>query len=400
MRKIELKKGIYWVGVVDWNIRDFHGYKTPRGTTYNAYLIVDEKIALIDTVKRNFYKEFVERLKKHVDLEKIDYLIVNHVEMDHSGSFPPIVEKLPNATIVSTEEGKAELEKHFGKEFEIKTVSSGDEVSLGKKTLTFIKTPMLHWPDSMMTYIVEDKILISSDAFGQHFASSKRFNDEVEASDIYDAAGDYYANILWLYSPLISRLIKQVVEMGIEIDMIAPDHGFIWRDKPMQIVEWYADWAEGKAKDKVVIVYDTMWGSTEKMANAVADGIMAEGVEVKLMRLKDSENSFVIKELLDSRGLLVGSPTLNNGMFPPVGSFLTYLKGLRPKKKIGACFGSFGWGGGACGAMADIVEQAGIKIILPSLELRWVPTAEELEKCKEFGKKFAREIIGQDGNEE
>ncbi|MHC1598636.1 MAG: FprA family A-type flavoprotein [Candidatus Methanofastidiosia archaeon] len=392
MKGLELKKGIYWVGVVDWNIRDFHGYKTPNGTTYNAYLVVDEKIALIDTVKRQFLDELIDNVREIVDLEKIDYLIVNHVEMDHSGSFPEVVKKMPNAKILATKEGKNELIKHFGNSYKINTVDSGDTLSLGKKTLSFIKTPMLHWPDSMFTYVVEDKVLFSSDAFGQHYASSYRFDDEVDKSLLHEAAGDYFANILWLYSPLILRLIENVQSMGIEIEMIAPDHGFIWRDNPLQVVEWYAMWSQGDSKDKVVIVYDTMWGSTEKMAKGISKGISEEGVEVKLLRIRNTYNSYIIKELLDSRGILVGTPTLNNGMFPVVGGFLTYLKGLRPKKKIGACFGSYGWGGGACASAQELVELAGIEVVSGPLELQWVPTIEEIKKCREFGKEFAKKV--------
>jgi len=390
MNTVEIKKGIYWVGAIDWNIRDFHGYKTPYGTTYNAYLVIDEKIALIDTVKRPFKDEFLARVKEIVDLDKIDYLVVNHVEMDHSGSFPVVAGMLPNATILATEEGREELQKHFGTTNDITVVDDGDSISLGSKTLQFIKTPMLHWPDSMMSYLVEDHVVFSSDAFGQHIASSERFNDEVDPSTLYHVAGDYYANILWLYSPLISRLIERVQSMGIEIDVIAPDHGVIWRDDPTQIVTWYAKWASGAATDRVVIAYDTMWNSTEKMAKAIAEGIQSEGVAVRLMRLRDTEKSYVITEMLESKGVLVGSPTLNNGMYPLVGGFLTYMKGLRPKKKKGAAFGSYGWGGGACAAIEEMLQDSGIDVVREPLELKWVPTSEELASCEEFGREFAR----------
>jgi len=393
MKKVELSKGIYWVGVIDWNIRDFHGYKTPNGTTYNAYLIVDEKIALIDTVKKSFKDELVENIRNIVDPEDIDYLIVNHVEMDHSGSFTDIVELLKNAKILATSEGKEELAKHHGVQSEIGVLENMDTLSLGSKTLTFIKTPMLHWPDSMMTYVNEDKILFSSDGFGQHYASSKRFDDEIDEKVLYDAAADYYSNILWLYSPLISRLIDNVAEMGIDLEMIAPDHGFIWRNDTTKPIGWYNDWANGKSSDRILIVYDTMWESTEKMAKAIGDGIKDEGVDVKLMRLKYTENSFVIKELLESKGLLIGTPTLNNSMFPSLGSFLTYMKGLRPKNKIGATFGSYGWGGGACDTANAMMEEAGINMVFPPFEIKWVPTKEELDNCYEHGRKFAKKAL-------
>ena len=393
IKNVELKKGIYWVGAIDWNLRDFHGYKTPNGTTYNAYLIVDEKIALLDTVKRPFKKELVDRIRNIVDPSDIDYLVVNHVEMDHSGSFADVTGLLKNAKIVSTKEGKEELFKHHGTDFEIDVVEDGDELSLGSKTLKFIKTPMLHWPDSMMTYVMEDKVIFTSDGFGQHYASSQRFDDEVNEKILYDAAGEYYSNILWLYSPLIKRLVSKILEMGIEIDIIAPDHGIIWRSDPMKIINWYSEWANGRAINKVVLAYDTMWGSTEKMAKAIAEGIMEAGLSVKLMRLKDTEYSYVIKELLDSKALLIGTPTLNNNMLPIMGGFLTYLKGLRPRGKIGGTFGSYGWGGGACNSAEEMLKDAGVNIVAQPLELKWVPTEEELKECHEFGKTFAKKAL-------
>jgi flavorubredoxin len=396
MKPVELKKGIYWVGVVDWNLRDFHGYKTPNGTTYNAYLVVDEKIALIDTVKKQFKDELVRNVSSLVDLDKIDYLVVNHVEMDHSGSFPDVAALLPNAKIVATPEGKEELAKHHGDAAEVGTVDNGDTISLGSKTLTFIKTPMLHWPDSMMTYIPEDKVLFSSDGFGQHYASSLRFSDEVDETTLRDAAGDYYANILWLYSPLITRLLSSVADMGLDIDIIAPDHGFIWRGNLDKALSWYGEWSSGSsASDKVIIAYETMWNSTERMAKAIAEALAESGLEVRLMRLRDTENSFVLAELLDAKALLVGTPTLNNGMFPSIGGLLTYLRGLRPKKKVGAVFGSYGWGGGGCSAAEELLGQSGIDVVMPAMELKWVPTESELAACAEWAREFATKVKGQ-----
>lgn len=354
---------------------------------------MDEKIALIDTVKRPFKDDLLENVKNIVDPADIDYLIVNHVEMDHSGSFPDMLAVLKNAKVLATKEGSEELRKHHGTTVDIGIVEDGDKLSLGKRTLTFIKTPMLHWPDSMMTYVVEDKIIFSSDAFGQHYASSLRFDDEIDPKVLHDSAADYYANILWLYSPLISRLIARVQEIGLEIDIIAPDHGFIWRDDPMMPISWYSEWASGKASGKVLVVYDTMWGSTEKMAKAICSGMLDEGVEAKLMCLKDTEYSYVMRDLLDCKGILVGTPTLNNNMFPSLGGLLTYLKGLRPKNKIGATFGSYGWGGGACSAAQELLKEGGVSIVLPPLELKWVPSSEELDRCNEFGREFAKKTL-------
>ena len=321
MVKVTLKDGVNWVGVVDWNIRDFHGYITSRGSSYNAYLIQDEKTALVDTVKAAFCNELIEHINEHTSLDKIDYIIVNHVEMDHSSSLPTIAKLAKNAKILSSVRGKEELIKHYGSEFErVETVKSGDTLKLGKKTLTFLEAPMLHWPDSMFTYLIEDKILMPNDAFGQHLASSGRFDDEVDQQVLMEEAVTYYANILTPFAPLIVKKIEEVVAMKLPIDMIAPSHGIIWRKDPMKIVNAYMDWCTGKiTKQKVVVVFDTMWGSTDKMARAIADGVASQGVEVKLLKLRCTDNTDVVTEIVDAKVVLVGSPTLNNGMFPSMG---------------------------------------------------------------------------------
>jgi anaerobic nitric oxide reductase flavorubredoxin len=394
MPKVTLKDGISWVGVVDWNIRDFHGYITYRGSTYNAYLIQDEKTALVDTVKYNFCNELVAHIEELVSLDKIDYIIVNHVEMDHSSSLPTIAKLCPNAKIFSTARGKEEIIKHFGSEFErIEVVKSGDKISLGKKTLTFLEAPMLHWPDSMFTYIIEDKVLMPNDAFGQHLATSERFDDEVDQHILMEEAIIYYSNILTPFSPLIVKKIQEVVAMKLPIDIIAPSHGIIWRKDPMKIVNAYLDWCTGKVvKQKAVVVFDTMWGSTDKMARAIGDGIASQGVEVKLLKLRSTDNTEVVTEITDAKAVVVGSPTLNNGMFPSLGSFLTYIGGLKPKGKTWYFFGSFGWGGGAVKAMATIAKSFGFEVADQSAELKWVPTNEELKKCFEFGQQIGQKI--------
>ncbi len=394
MVKVTLKDGVNWVGVVDWNIRDFHGYITSRGSSYNAYLIQDEKTALVDTVKAAFCNELIEHINEHTSLEKIDYIVVNHVEMDHSSSLPTIAKLAKNAKILSSARGKEELIKHYGTEFErVETVKSGDTLKLGKKTLTFLEAPMLHWPDSMFTYLIEDKILMPNDAFGQHLASSGRFDDEVDQQVLMEEAVTYYANILTPFAPLIVKKIEEVVAMKLPIDMIAPSHGIIWRKDPMKIVNAYMDWCTGKTtKQKVVIVFDTMWGSTDKMARAIADGVASQGVEVKLLKLRCTDNTDVVTEIVDAKVVLVGSPTLNNGMFPSLGSFLTYIGGLKPKGKLWGFFGSYGWGGGAVRGMVKMAKEAGFDVMEPSIEFKWVPTAEELKKCFEFGQQIAQKI--------
>src|SRR3972149_11867647 len=330
MVKTTLKDGVYWVGVVDWNIRDFHGYITRRGSTYNAYLISDEKTALVDTVKHAFSNELLQNISEITTLEKIDYIIINHVEMDHSSSLPSVAKLAKNATIIASERGKDAIIEHYGADF-IQTVKTGDELKLGKRTLRFVEAPMLPWPDSMFTYVVEDKILMPNDAFGQHLATSERFDDEVDEHVLMEEAKTYYANILMLLGGLISRKIQEVVQMGIPIAMIAPSHGIIWRSNPSKIIQAYLDWSAGKSQNKVVIVYDTMWSSTDKMARAIAEGATSQGVDVKLLKLRASDLTEAMTEILDAKAVVVGSPTLNSQMFPTLSSFLTYITGLKPK---------------------------------------------------------------------
>ena len=393
MVKVILKEGVNWVGVVDWNLRDFHGYNTNRGSTYNAYLITDEKTALVDTVKNTFSEELIEHITELTSFEKIDYIIVNHVEMDHSSSLPMIAKLAKNARIIASQRGKDALIKHFGHDFDrVETVKTGDELKLGKRTLRFIEAPMLHWPDSMFTYLVEDKILMPNDAFGQHFASSGRFNDEVDEHALMEEAAMYYSNILMPFAPLITRKIQEVVDMKIPIDIIAPSHGVIWRKDPMKIVNTYLKWSAGESTNKVVIVFDTMWHSTDKMARAIANGIVSQGVEAKLFKLRVYSGSEAVTEILDAKAVLVGSPTLNNQMFPSLGSFLTYITGLKPRGKLWGFFGSYGWGGGAVKDMVDMAKKAGFEVYEPGVEVKYVPDQEDLKKCFEFGQRIAQKI--------
>ncbi len=392
MNKVSLAEGIKWVGVVDWNLRDFHGYVTRRGTTYNAYLISDEKTVLVDTVKQTFSDELLRNIFEIVDPVKIDYIIVNHVEMDHSSSLPVIAKYAKNATIIASQRGKDAIIEHYGAYFRIETVKTGDELKLGKRTLRFVEAPMLHWPDSMFTYVVEDKILMPNDAFGQHFASSERFDDEVDAHVLMEEATIYYANILMPFAPLITRKLEEVTKMGIPIDMIAPSHGIIWRSNPSKIIQAYSDWSAGVSKNKVVIVYDTMWGSTEKMARAIAEGAASQAVDVKLLKLRAADLTEAMTEILDAKAVIVGSPTLNNGMFPTLGSFLTYATGLKPKGKLWGFFGSYGWGGGAVRGMTEMAQKAGFQVHESSVEVKYIPEREDLKKCFEFGQQITAKI--------
>ena len=391
MEKVELKKGIYWVGAIDWNVRDFHGYSTSFGTTYNAYLILDEKNVLVDTVKAPFYLEMLGRISEIIDPSRIDIVVANHVEMDHSGSLPQLVERIGSPLVVTSERGKKGLEKHYQPSWKFRTVKSGETLSIGHRTLAFVEAPMLHWPDSMFTYIKEDQVLLPNDAFGQHFASCQRFEDEV-GDDVMRHAAKYYANILWPLAPLILKKVDEVVKMGIPIDMIAPSHGLIWRKDPNRIIQAYVEWSQGKTTKKVIVIYDTMWGSTEKMAKAILKGLIDEGVDARLLHLRSNHRSDIIEELLEARGVLLGSPTLNNGMFPTMGDFLTYMRGLRPKGKIFGLFGSHGWGGGAIKEMRRYLEAEKFEIWEKELPVQFIPNSEEVSSAVQFGREFAKQI--------
>lgn len=392
MSKIKIAENIYWVGAVDWNIRDFHDYTTKRGSTYNAYLIVDDKIALVDTVKNVFSDELLRNVRDTVDPEKIDYIIVNHVEMDHSSALPLVKGYMKNATVIASTRGKEAIIQHYGDVFKIETVKTGDQLKLGERTLQFVEAPMLHWPDSMFTYVLPDKILMPNDAFGQHLATSQRFDDEVDEHVLMEEAEKYYANILMLLGPLIKRKIEEVGQLGIAPVMIAPSHGVIWRSNPAKIVNAYLDWSVCKSKQKVSIVYDTMWGSTEKMAKAIADGAISERVDVKILKLRATDVTEIVTEILDSKAVIVGSPTLNNGMFPTLSNFLTYITGLKPKDKLWSFFGSYGWGGGAVRNMAEMARRAGFEVREPPIEVKFIPTSDDLKKCFRLGQQIATEV--------
>ena len=392
MEKVTLAENIHWVGVIDWNLRDFHGYITSRGSKYNAYLVVDEKTALVDTVKYTFSDELLRNINEFTDVAKLDYIIVNHVEMDHSSSLPMVAERAKNATIIASEKGKDALFEHYGGGFNIKTVKTGDELKLGKRTLRFIEAPMLHWPDSMFTYVVEDRILMPNDAFGQHFASSHQFDDEVDQHVLMEEATKYYANILMPFGPLVARKIQEIVGMGISPAIIAPSHGVIWRSNPGKIIQSYLDWSECKSRNKIVVVYDTMWGSTDKMARAISEGAASEGTDVKLLKLRASDNTEALTEILDAKAVVVGSPTINNQMFPTLAAFMNYVTGLKPRNKVWCFFGSYGWGRGAVRSMTEIAKNAGFEVREPGLEVKYVPDKDDLTQCFELGRQIATQV--------
>ncbi len=392
MKPAEIAKGIYDVGVTDWNIRDFHGYSTNMGTSYNAFLIKDDKIALIDTVKKEFSGQLIDNISKIVDPKKIDYVISNHTEMDHSGGLPRVMHRIgEDKPLYCSKIGAKNLARHFPQKWNYHAVATGEELSLGNRTFVFLETRMVHWPDSMFTYLKEDKILFSSDGFGQHYAGHEKFDDQI-GEEIMWHAKKYYANILLLYSPLILKLLKKVTELGLKIDMICPDHGIIWRKEPGKIIHAYAKWAKQDPEKKALVIYDTMWNSTKTMAEEIAAGITFAGIPVRPIHLRKHHRSDVMTEVLDAGAVIIGSPTINNQLFPTVSDFLTYMKGLKPKNKIGAAFGSYGWSGESVKLINKELEEMKFNIIDPGIRIKYVPDKDDKQACFELGKKIGEAI--------
>ena len=378
LNAIEISPDIWWVGGIDWNERSFHGYATERGITYNAYLIMDEKVTLIDTAKATFSDEFMQRISQVVDPSKIEVVVANHVEMDHSGSIPVILKHAPNAKIyASGPAGVNELRAHFG--IEVEGVKTGDTLSIGKRTLSFVQTPMVHWP---VTYCPEDKILFSNDCFGQHFATTKRFDDEVDRCELFRQAKKYYANIVLPYGPQAQAALKAV--KGLDIKMIATSHGIIWRSYIKEIIEKYEAWSTYQVEEKAVVAFDSMWHSTELMAREITDAFIAEGIPATLFDIKATHASDMILEMMDARYIAVGSPTLNSNMLPTVAGFLAYMRGLMPRnpQRIGLAFGSYGWAPLGPKQVFEGLEQCKFNLPVPVITQQWIPTEEKLAELQ------------------
>ena len=376
MKPIKLKENIYWVGAIDWSIRNFHGYLTQRGTTYNAFLIIDEKITLIDTVKNHLFDEMLERISELVDPADIDYIISNHVEPDHSGSLPEIMAIAKNATLLTTPNGEKGLRAHYKEDWNFHVTKTGEVLNLGQRNLAFVHTPMVHWPDNMVTYLPEDKILFSNDAFGQHIASSERFDDELSLGILLEEAQKYYANIVLPFGMQVKKALDALVDL--EIDIIAPSHGILWRTNLSAILNEYNNWCANKTENKAVIIYDTMWNSTEIIAERIMNAFENKGYKTRLLSLKDSHISDIMTEVMTAKYICVGSPTLNNNLMPNVASFLTYLKGLAPKNRIGLAFGSYGWSGQSVEQVEKYLKDAGFET-LDNIRIQYIPDEEQLE---------------------
>jgi len=390
--QIQIRDRIHSVGVVDWSVRDFHGYNTERGATYNAYLIQDQKNALIDTVKAPFAQDFLNNVAKVLDLQKIDYVIINHAEPDHTSALPAVMQALPQATLLCSKKCVPVLSAYYDtSNWKIQAVGTGDTLNLGKHTLSFVEIPLVHWPDSMVTYLADEKILFSSDAFGQHYSSSSRFDDENPMGEIMDEARIYYANIVNPYG----KRVQQVLEIlgGLSIEMICPSHGVIWRSYVGEIIKAYHNWAWNRSKAKVVIVFETMWNSTGAMAEAILEGAAQPGVEVKLFNIRHSNNTHLVTEFLDCACVAFGSSTLNQGMLPSMASLLCYTQGLNFQNRAGVAFGSFGWGKGGPEALAEKITDLKWELLSAPLKAKYRPTVEDLQDCYLMGKKLAEKAL-------
>ncbi len=394
---IEITANVYWVGKTDWELRKFHGeeYSTHRGSSYNSFLIHDQKTALIDTVWLPFASQFIEKLKAQIDLNSIDYVIANHAEMDHSGALPELMRAIPGKPVYCTANGLKSLKGHYHQDWDFRVVKTGDRLSLGSRELVFIEAPMLHWPDTMMEYLTGDAMLFSNDAFGQHYATESLFNDLVDQSELFEEAIKYYANILTPFSPLVTRKINEVVALDLPLSAICPSHGVIWRKEPLQIVRKYLEWADGYQENQVTIVYDTMWNGTRRLAEAIAGGIKTadEGLTVKLFNIARSDINDVVTEIFRSKGILLGSPTINRGILAAMASLLEMITGLKFKKKKAAAFGSYGWSGECTKVLNDGLERAGFDIIQEPFSALWQPDADELDRAAKFGGEFAEKLL-------
>ena len=392
----KLTDKVTWVGKIDWELRRFHGdeYSTHKGSSYNSYLIRDKKTVLIDTVWKPFDKEYVENLKKEIDLKEIDYIIAQHGEIDHSGSLPLLMKEIPDTPIYCTSNGKKILKGHYHEDWNFVEVKTGDTLDIGDSTLTFVEAKMLHWPDSMMTYMSGDNILFSNDAFGQHYASELMFNDLVDQGELFNECIKYYANILTPFSTFVTKKIQEVLSFNLPLNMIATSHGIIWRNNPAQIVEKYMEWANAYQENQITIVYDTMWNATRRMAEKIAEGIKSvdKDVAVKLYNAANTDKNDIITEIFKSKAILFGSSTVNKTIMHATSGILEMVKGLGFKNKKAAAFGSYGWSGESVGILEEKIKAAKLDVVQDGLKILWVPDDEGMETCKDFGKSFVEKL--------
>lgn len=391
--KYEIFPNVYWVGKIDWELRKFHGeeYSTHRGSSYNSYLIQDDKTVLIDTVWLPFAKEFVDNLGQTIDLGSIDYIIANHAETDHSGALPELMRRIPGTPVYCTANGVKSLKGHYHEDWNFQVVKTGDTLSLGSKQLVFIEAPMLHWPDTMMEYLTGDAILFSNDAFGQHFATEHMFNDRVVQSELFEEAIKYYANILTPFSPFVMKKINEVLALNLPLNAICPSHGVIWRDNPAHIVEKYLEWAADYKENQVTIIYDTMWNGTRRLAEEIARGVknQDDSLTVKIYNVARSDINDVVTEIFRSKAIMLGSPTINRGILASMGALIEMVTGLKFKNKKAAAFGCYGWSGESAKILHERLAHAGFEVIHEPLKALWQPGENELANALQFGAEFA-----------
>jgi anaerobic nitric oxide reductase flavorubredoxin len=390
----ELARDIYWVGVVDWTLRLFHGHEltTHRGSSYNAYLIVDEKVVLIDTAWTPFQSEFIGKISEVIDPAKIDIVVAAHAEVDHSGNLPAVLRHCPGAKVIVSERGLDSVEGHYHQPWNFEAHKTGDKISIGKHELVFVEAPMLHWPDSMFTYVPGENILFSNDAFGQHYASSSRFNDQVDQTELYQEALKYYANILTPYSPMVIRKINEVLALNLPVNLIAPSHGIIWRKDPLQIVTKYQEWAAQKPENSAVIIFDTMWQGTRRMAEAIGAGMAMEGLPFRIYNAAATDRNDLITEVFKSKAILLGSPTFNNGILPGLRPVMEDLRGMKFQNKIGAAFGTYGWSGEGVTILEEYLKACKINLVTAGVKAKWQPKDESLAQCREMGQRVAQAV--------
>ena len=391
-KPFEIANNIYSVGCRDWDMRDFHGYSTYEGTTYNSFLILGKKNILIDTVKEKFGKELLSNISRFIDPKKIDAVISNHSEMDHSGALPKIMHRIGiEKPLYCSKMGVKNLKDNLNEDFNFQIIKHGENITFGERNFSFLETKMLHWPDSMFTYLADEGILFSSDAFGQHFASDMFFDDEI-GDEVIPHAKKYYANILLHFSAKVQSLLKDVAKMNLKINMICPDHGIIWRDNPSKIIGLYDKWSKQEPQKKVVIIFDSMWESTTKMARQITSGVESEDVNVRLMNTRKWHRSDILTEIIEAGALAVGSPTLNNNIFPVIADVMTYIKGLKPQNKIAAAFGSFGWSGEAVRILNKEFAEMKWNIVDEGVRVKYVPSEDDLNRCFDLGVKIAKAL--------
>ncbi len=389
---VKVADNVYWVGAIDWDIRNFHGYLTSRGTTYNAFLVMADKVTLIDAVKAPFFDELMARISSVIDPSKIDYIVSNHSEMDHTGCLPKVVAAVKPEKVFASQQGLKALGEHFHGELEVTGVQDGQVLDLGGDKLSFFETRMCHWPDSMVSYLHGPELLFSQDAFGMHMASAERFDDELDAWPMEHELAKYYANILMPLSAPIKKALTKLTSSGLTFKLVCPDHGPIWRDNFARVLELYQRWAGAVRTRKAVVVYDTMWQSTRKMAEAICDGLSAGGAKAVVMPLDTAHRSDVASEVLEAGALLVGSPTINNQMFPTVADVLCYLRGLKPAGLIGATFGSYGWSGESTKLISADLDAMKVEQVSEPMRVKYVPSAEDMKACHELGTMVAERL--------